>query len=201
MEASVYDLLVAVDGLQDIGNRQIGDRRKRTERRDQTRERFAIASRKGTPYGGEVGCGEHPDRNGLSMSEPAVLRDSLECVSNRVAVVEGAAESAFAFILGDDVGFDSAGFLDCWNEDGRLLCHDRLGLARQTFEEIAARDHSVLDHLVEAGAELAARQRAEEPWVDDDERRLVERADQILAERVVDADFTADRAVDLCEQR
>ena len=55
--------------------------------------------------------------------------------------------------------------------------------------------------LVEPGAELAARQRAEHRRIDDDGVRLVERADQVLAERVVDADLAADRAVHLRQQR
>ena len=37
--------------------------------------------------------------------------------------------------------------------------------------------------------------------IDDDGERLVERADQVLAERMVDADLAADRAVDLRQQR
>ena len=51
------------------------------------------------------------------------------------------------------------------------------------------------------GAELAPRQRREERRVDRDHRRLMERADQVLAQRVVDADLAADRAVHLRQQR
>ena len=51
------------------------------------------------------------------------------------------------------------------------------------------------------GAELAARQRAEHGRIDDDRVRLIEGADQVLAERVVDAHLAADGAVHLRQQR
>ena len=60
---------------------------------------------------------------------------------------------------------------------------------------------AVLDHLVEPGAELAARQRGEDRRIDDHGVRLVEGADQVLAERMIDADLAADRAVHLRQQR
>ena len=77
----------------------------------------------------------------------------------------------------------------------------RLGLARQQVEEVAAGDHAVFHHLVEPRAELAPRQRGQRQRVGHDQHRLVERADQVLAERVVDADLAADRAVHLRQQR
>ena len=64
-----------------------------------------------------------------------------------------------------------------------------------------ARRHAVLDDFVEPRPELPPRQRAEHRRVDDDRVRLIERADQVLAERMVDADLAADGAVDLREQR
>ena len=57
------------------------------------------------------------------------------------------------------------------------------------------------DHLVEAGPELAPRQRRDQQRIDDHQPRLVERADQVLAERVIHADLAADGAVDLRQQR
>ena len=62
-------------------------------------------------------------------------------------------------------------------------------------------DHAVLDHFVQAGAEFAARQGFEHDRIGDDQARRVKRADQVLAERVIDAGLAADRAVDLRQQR
>ena len=78
---------------------------------------------------------------------------------------------------------------------------NRVDVAPDAIEQIAARGHAVLDDFVQAGAELAARQRFEQRRIDGDERRMVEGADQVLAERVIDAHLAADRAVDLREQR
>ena len=78
---------------------------------------------------------------------------------------------------------------------------DRFALGRDAVEQRRARRHPVFDHFVEAGAELAAGQRAEHRRIDDDRVRLIEGADQVLAERVVHADLAADRAVHLREQR
>jgi hypothetical protein len=69
------------------------------------------------------------------------------------------------------------------------------------IEEIAACDHAVFHHFVEAGPKLAARQGAQQRRIDNHDGRLVERANQILAERVIDADLAADRAVHLRQQR
>ncbi len=62
-------------------------------------------------------------------------------------------------------------------------------------------DRAVLDHFREARGELARRQRAQAIGVDQHGARLVERADHVLAERVVDAGLAAHRRVDLREQR
>ena len=62
-------------------------------------------------------------------------------------------------------------------------------------------DRAVLDHLGEARGELAVGQRAQAVGVDQHGARLVERADHVLAERMVDAGLAADRRVDLREQR
>ena len=71
----------------------------------------------------------------------------------------------------------------------------------QAIEQIATRNHAVFHDLIETRAEFTSRQRLEQRRIDDDESGLVERADQVLAERVIDADLAADRAVDLCKQR
>ena len=63
------------------------------------------------------------------------------------------------------------------------------------------RRHAILDDFVEPRPELPPRQRAEHGRIDDHRVRLIERADQVLAERMVDADLAADRAVHLREQR
>ena len=87
--------------------------------------------------------------------------------------------------------------------------HQRIGFARENgvylscdaVEERTARGHAVFDHFVESRPELATRQRLQQGGIDGDHRRMVERSDQVLAERMVDAHFAADRAVDLRQER
>jgi len=58
-----------------------------------------------------------------------------------------------------------------------------------------------LDDLGESGRELAVGKRIERVGVDNHRARLMERADHVLAERVVHAGLAADRGVHLGEQR
>ncbi len=74
-------------------------------------------------------------------------------------------------------------------------------LLRDLVEERRVGDHTVLDDLVQPGAEFAPRQRREHVGIGDHQLWRMECADQILAERVVDAHLAADRAVDLRHQR
>ena len=60
---------------------------------------------------------------------------------------------------------------------------------------------SVFRDLGIAGAKLALRQRVEQRGIGEHQHRLMERADEILAVRRVDAGLAADRGVDLRQQR
>ena len=68
-------------------------------------------------------------------------------------------------------------------------------------EEGGVADRAVLDHFREARGELAIGQRAQAIGVDQHGARLVERADHVLAQRMIDAGLAADGRVDLREQR
>ena len=121
-------------------------------------------------------------------------------MADRVAVVENAPKTALALVFRDDIGFDATRFFDRRREHRQVSGDDRFGVASQQIEEAAAGDHSVLDDLIEARSEFAPRQRAQKRGIDDDQRRLMERADQVLAERVIDSNLAADRAIDLRQQ-
>ncbi len=68
-------------------------------------------------------------------------------------------------------------------------------------EELRVAEKAVLRDLGIAGAHLAGGKRLQNVSVGDDEARLVEDADQVLALRRIDAGLAADRAVDLGEKR
>ena len=77
----------------------------------------------------------------------------------------------------------------------------RIGVRFQPREQLRVADERVLDHLGEARAQFARRQRPERRGVRDHRLRLVEGTDEVLAARMVHAGLAADRRVDLREQR
>ena len=81
-------------------------------------------------------------------------------------------------------------------------CASSVGMfASSHAKNVGVADRAVLDHFGEPGAQLAVGQRRQAIGVDQHGARLVERADHVLAERMVDAGLAADRRVDLREQR
>ena len=86
-------------------------------------------------------------------------------------------------------------------EDVGAPRENRIVIPGDPIEQGGARRHPVLDHLVQAGAELASGERAEDRRIDDDRVRLIEGADEVLAHAMVHADLAADGAVDLRQQR
>ena len=71
----------------------------------------------------------------------------------------------------------------------------------EPLEERLVAEQAVFHHLGVASAKLARRQRREHVRISDDEARLVEGADQVLAETAVDGSLAADGAVHLGEKR
>ena len=74
-------------------------------------------------------------------------------------------------------------------------------VAGQPIEQWTARDHSVLHDFVQTRSEFTPRECFQQVRIDDDDRRLMKRANQVFPKRVVDADLAADRTVHLREQR
>src|SRR5215208_1940031 len=111
-------------------------------------------------------------------------------MAHGVPEVEDAAQATFALVLRHNVGLDAARFDNGRTEHSGITGEDGFRLAPDPLEQAAARDHSVLDDLVQARAELASWQRGEQRRINRDERRLVKGNDEVLAEREVDANFS-----------
>ncbi len=86
-------------------------------------------------------------------------------------------------------------------EDVRCSGGDRLTFRLERREQRLVAQGRHLDDLAEGGAQLALRQRAQGGDVQDDRRRVVERAEQVLALGQVHAGLAADGRVDLRHQR
>ena len=153
------------------------------------------------PLGQAAGV-NHADRHRLAVLQPAVTDECFVRVREGVAVVEQGAETGdFIFVLLDDVGLEPAASGDNAAEDvGRALVHVR-GVRFEKGEKLRVEDHAVFDDFGQARAVIPIGQRGQRRRVDEHAQGLVERADQVLALRVVDADLSADRAVDVREQR
>jgi len=143
-------------------------------------------------YALQVRGGEHAVRDRFAVAEPPVLGDGLESMAGCVTEVQHPSRARLPFVEAHHIRLDRARLADNRHEHRRLACEDGVHLAIDAFEQVAARRHAVLDDFVQAGAELAARQRLEERGIDDHHRGLVKCTDQILAERVIDAHLAAD---------
>ena len=119
----------------------------------------------------------------------------------RVTEVQNPPHTRLALVGRDDIRFDAARLRNHRCQYLRLAREDGGPLLGEPVEEARARRHPVLHDFVQARAKLPSRQRAEHRRVDDHGVRLVERADEVLAKGMVDADFAANRAIDLRQQR
>ena len=193
-------LLVPADGGADPGRRQVVHRRQGAERGDEAGERGGGVAREQAARGGDVGRRKHPAGDRFAVPEPAVPARGFDGVPYRMPEVERAPEAPLALVRRDDRRLDPTRFADDGDERRDLALDDRPEVAAHPLEQLAARDDAVLDDFVQSGPELAPGERVEQLRVGDDHDWLVERPDQVLAQRMVDADLAADRAVDLGQQ-
>ena len=143
----------------------------------------------------------HADGNAFAV-EQAVGKAGrgLQRMAEGVAEIEQRALAGLALVARDDRGLGAAGGRD------RVLARRAAGedvgvVGLEPGEEGLVAEHAVFGDFGIAGAELARRQRVEHRGVGDDQHRLMERAEQILALRRVDAGLAADGGIDLRQQR
>eukprot|EP01022_Parablepharisma_sp_SALTPOND_P033114 TRINITY_DN881_c1_g1_i23.p1 TRINITY_DN881_c1_g1~~TRINITY_DN881_c1_g1_i23.p1 ORF type:complete len:1292 (+),score=465.19 TRINITY_DN881_c1_g1_i23:16524-20399(+) len=148
----------------------------------------------------QVGRHHHAATDGFAVQPFTVAQAILDGVAEGVAEVEDGAQAAFALVLADHVGLDFAGALDRVGQGGVILGDQQLDVGFDPVEEGRIDDGAVLDHFGDAGREFARGQRMQRGGVGDDCLRLVEGADHVLAQRVVDAGLAADRRIHLRQQ-
>ncbi len=127
------------------------------------------------------------------------MGEALERVAEGVAEIEQRALAALFLVGGDDARLGGAARRDRL-QPRRPAGEHRAPVAFEPSEEVAVADQAVFGHLGVAGAELARAQRVEDAGVGEHQRRLVEGADEVLAERRVDRRLAADAGIDLGEQ-
>ncbi len=124
----------------------------------------------------------------------------LERVAEGMAEIEQRPLADFALVAADDRGLHAAA-----HRDGVLAraaaCEQLPPIRLQPGEEASIPDQAVFDDFGIARAELAWRQRVEQRGVGQDQHRLMEGADEVLAVIGIDGGLAADRGIDLRKQR
>ena len=141
----------------------------------------------------------HADGDCVAMA-PAVILVAFDGVAEGVAVVERLAQPGLLQVLRHHVRLDADGALDELRQGAvDVEARGRVGLVE--VQDRGVGDETGLDDFGGTGDELRVRQGAQEVEVHEDARRLVERADQVLARGGVDAGLAADGRVDHGQQR
>ena len=118
-----------------------------------------------------------------------------------MAEIENGAARLFALVAGNDLCLDLAGTANGVDEGVWLAGDEIVHAPLEPSEEARVGDHTVLDHLGKAGAELAFGQRAQHTHVRHHGAGLVERADEVLAGGVIHGSLAAHGRVHLGQQR
>src|SRR6185503_1226104 len=113
--------------------------------------------------------------------------------------------AGFALVARDDICLGAAADRDgvfARKVAGGLLARkNTLPVLFQPSEERGVAEQPVFGDLGITGTEIAFGQGVEQRRIGDDQNGLVEGADQVLAQRGIDAGLAADRGIDLREQR
>ena len=115
---------------------------------------------------------------------------------DRVPEVENRALALLTFILRHHFRFDFYRTAHDALQRRRMFGENRGVLLFEKREVLRIRNRAVLHGFREPRRQLHARQRAEQLRIGDDDTRLVERAEQVLAGGDVHARLAADRGVD-----
>jgi hypothetical protein len=134
--------------------------------------------------------------------QPLAITDTgLDRMAKGMAEVEQGALTRFALIGDDHLGLVATRTThrlgkrrSGWRDSSR----SRLG--SEPFEERQIPDQAVLDDFRQPGPQFPVRQRIQRVRIGQHEARLVESADHVLAQRVVDGGLASDRGVHLRQQ-
>ncbi len=141
----------------------------------------------------------HADRHSLAVPIADIVRLLLDRMCNRMFEVQNAAQTALALVPANDISLDLTGTRDHMRCGRRRERKHVRTILLEPRKELAVADDAVLDDLAESRGYLTLRQSSEQVEIRKDRIGLVERPDEILAERMVDGNFAANARVDLCK--
>ena len=135
------------------------------------------------------------------MQPAAVTHAGLDGVAKTVSQIENGAHPALAFVGRDHLGLRLAGDTDGMRQGVGLARQQTIQVVLEPGQEAGIANQANLDHLRQPGRQFAVRQCFQCVGIDDDRARLIEGADHVLAERMVDTGLSAHRGIDLRQQR
>ena len=145
--------------------------------------------------GSELGSLHHADGNGLTVCQFGKMSDFFRAVTDGVTKVQNHAQTGVMLVLLDNIALDAHAFVD-------NMLHIALKVRLSNHvQNVRIGNAAIFNHFRHTIVEDAFRQGSENVGVDDDQLRLIKRADQIFALRQIDAGFSADRRIHLCKQR
>ena len=124
MQATAYDFLVAADGIERLAGAQIGHGGQLAEGADQAGDALLVGIGQGAAHLREASGRQHAVSDGLAVTKPAIARQCLEGVSDRVAEVQGAPGAGLSLVLHDHIGLDPAAGGNHFREHGGVVVED-----------------------------------------------------------------------------
>ena len=134
------------------------------------------------------------------MQPYAVAHFGFDGMAESVAEIKPCADALLGFVLGNNIGLHFAAMVNGFCHFFLVLCHQVGHIFFQPSKKFGIAQCAVFDNFGHACGKFALRQRLQGSQIGQNGLRLVERANHVFTERMVDGGFTADRGIDLAEQ-
>ena len=143
----------------------------------------------------------HARSHRFAVQPYAVAHFGFDGVAVSMAQIQQGAQAAFAFVGGHDLGLQLAAAADTVGQRLHIQRHQRIDVVFQPDEELAIEDDPVFDDFSQARREFTRRQRFQTIQINHHRSGLIESADHVFAERVVDGGLAAHGRIHLRQQR
>jgi hypothetical protein len=168
---------------------------------DQPCDAVGPAARHQAQVGRQRRGDHHAAAHGFAVQPLAVTEAGLDGVAEGVAEVQDGAAAAFALVTAHHLGLDLARALHGPCQGLGLTGQQGVEMGLEPVQQRRVGDGRVLDDLGQPRTQLTRGQRGQRGQVADHALGLLERADHVLSQRVVDGRLAAHRRVHLRQQR
>ena len=149
----------------------------------------------------ELGGHHHASAHALAVQPGAIAHAGLDGVAKGVAKVQDGAQARFTLVLAHHPGFDLTAAAHGVGQRSAIARQQGIHVRLQPVHEGHVGNRPVFDDFCQPGAEFARCQGVERGQVTHHQLGLVESANHVFAQRVVDGSFAAHRRIDLGQQR